>query len=417
MIHTDTVTERPLVEIRMRWAVDLLAAPGPGLGPVDPREHFVPAFLDKHPVGLGPLVDSWRARGPFTVESYTPVAHKGWATLVGPTGARHTLGIIIDTSGLIRGLGLGPEVSLPAPRDWAELDEALDSPGVTSTALVARVESDRWVSLHEREPDRLMPAGSAYKLYVLRALAHAIETGAVSWNDEITLRPPLRSLPTGEMQDLPDGTRATVRDTAHKMIAMSDNTAADMVMHLLGREAVHRAVAASGHQDPSVLRPFPASRELFEIGWGESSLLPAWAAGDTAGRERLLASIERPLTTRIQDLTRPAHQLGLDWFMSARDVGQVLFMLWQDCPRDASGTIREIVSTYPGVPIDRARWPFSMFKGGSCPGVVMFCWLLENRNGVAHVVVLQQSADEPGLVGDGLRLRGLGDRIIHSLIG
>ncbi|WP_298181216.1 Cpe/LpqF family protein [Saccharomonospora sp.] len=71
-----TAAQRPLVESRMRWAVEMLAEPGPGLAE-DPRDHFVAAFVDKHGDDLPALLDSWRARGPFTVESYTPVAHKG----------------------------------------------------------------------------------------------------------------------------------------------------------------------------------------------------------------------------------------------------------------------------------------------------------------------------------------------------
>lgn len=411
-----TTARRPLVESRMRWAVEMLAEPGPGLAE-DPRDHFVAAFVDKHGDGLSALLDSWRAQGPFTVESYTPVAHKGWATLIGPTGDRFTLSIVIDSSGLIRGLGLGPELVIPPLRDWDELDAALDVPGVTSTALVARLVDDRWVSLYERSPDRLMPTGSAYKLYLLRALARAIEAGTVRWDEELTLLPQLRSLPTGEMQDLPDGARATVREVAHKMIAMSDNTAADMVLHRLGRDAVHRAVVDSGHQDPDVLRPFLSSRELFEIGWGDDpSLLPEWSAGDRARRYELLRRIERPLTTRMRDLNRPVYHLGLDWFLSARDVANALAGVWRDTTRDRTGTIREIVTTYPGVPIDGERWPVAVFKGGSSPGVVMFCWLLVDPAGVPHVVVLQQCGEDPGQVGDGLRLRGLGDRIIHSLL-
>ncbi|WP_298181217.1 hypothetical protein [Saccharomonospora sp.] len=62
---------------------------------------------------------------------------------------------MIDSSGLIRGLGLGPELVVPPLRDWAELDTALDIPGVTSTALVARLVDDRWVDLYERSADWL----------------------------------------------------------------------------------------------------------------------------------------------------------------------------------------------------------------------------------------------------------------------
>ena len=112
-----------------------------------------------------------------------------------------------------------------------------------------------------------------------------------------------------------------------------------------------------------------------------------------------------------------AHPHGLDWFMSARDVARALDELWQATARDATGRLREITSVYPGVAIDREVWPRSLFKGGSTPGVVMFCWLLEDTEGVEHVVVLQQCADRVGVLHDGLPLRRLGDVVIHSLLG
>lgn len=411
-----TTNQGILVGTRLRWLVDLLAAGR--LAPDElPEEHFVQAFLDNHPEGIGPLLDSWRALGPFTVESSIPIAHKGWATLVGPTGARYTLAITIDTSGLIRRVEIEPEVLRHLPRDFADLDEALARPGVTSAALVCRREGDGWKNLYERNADVLRPTGSVFKVYVLLALVQAVSDGSTRWDDEIVLRPPQRSLPTGEMQDLPDGTRATVYQTAYNMFARSDNTASDMIIHHVGREAVHRAVAAAGHQDPAVLRPFLSSRELFEIGWGRQSLLSEWYQGDQAQRERLLARIDGPLSTTVQDLTFPAYDRGLDWFMSARDVCRALSALWQATQLDTTGRLRQIVSAYPGVQLDRERWPVSLFKGGSTPGVVMFCWLLVDPDGVEHVVVLMQSADRVGVLGNGLPLRRLGDLIMHTLIG
>lgn len=404
-----------LVENRMRWLVDVLAAEGLGFEE-EPERHFVRAFLDRHPDGLESLFESWRALGPFTVESYTPIAHKGWATLVGPDGARYTMAMTVDTSGLIRRVEIDPEVFRRVPREFADLDEALTRPGVTSTALVCRREGDGWTDLYERSAGRVMPTGSVFKVYVLLALARAVREGEARWEDEVVLRPPQRSLPTGEMQDLPDGTRATVYQTAYNMFARSDNTASDLILHHVGREAVQRAVADSGHHDPDRLRPFPSSRELFEIGWGGHGLLGEWENGDRAQREELLARIDGPLTTTIKDLTHTAYDRGLDWFMSARDVRGALFALWRETQLDTTGRMREILGAYPGVEMDRDRWPVSLFKGGSTPGVVMFCWLLVDAGGVEHVVVLMQSADRVGILRDGLPLRRLGDLIMHTLI-
>lgn len=410
--ETETVLATALGE-QTRWATDLLTAPH--LTPDEAMTgHFVRAFLDKHPHGFSATLERWRDQGPFTAVSRRLTAHKSWVTLTDPTGRRFTLAVTLDSNGLVRVLHLQPEFVIPELSGWADLEAVLDIPGVAFSILAARLEGDHAVILHERDAERAMPTGSAYKLYLMRALVHALERGEVRWDDEVTVRPELRSLPTGDMQDLPDGTRVSVRETAHKMIAMSDNTAADLVADLLGREAVERAVADSGHHDPALLRPFLSSREVFELGWGDPALREAWATGDEAARRRLLRQVERPLTVRGADLVTPVHHLGLDWHMNAHDVLKVLSALVQDSDRDGSGTVERILTAYPGVAIDRARWPRAVFKGGSCPGVMMFCWLLEDPDGVRHVLVLQQAADDQKLIGDGQLLRGLGGRVIES---
>ncbi|WP_327112189.1 serine hydrolase [Streptomyces sp. NBC_01341] len=398
---------------RTRWAVELLT------GPAAPREEdlsgtFVPVFLARHPQGFAATVERWRGLGPFTVTDYQPVAHKSWVTLEGPAGVRSTLSLTLDSTGLIRVLHLGPEIVTPPVRAWDDLARALEQPGVTWSALVTREEDGVTGTLYAKDADRPMPNGSSYKLYLMRALAQAVTAGAVRWDDEVTVTPALRSLPTGDMQELPDGTRVAVRETAYKMIAMSDNTAADLIQDLLGRDAVERAVVEGGHSDPSLLRPFLTSHEVFEIGWGDPGLRAEWATADEDGRRRLLERIDGPMTVSGSDLGPTVHQQGLDWHMSAWDVTRVLGALADDAARDTSGVVDDILTAYPGVPVDSARWPRVVFKGGSCPGVMMFCWLLEDPEGVRHTLVLQQCADDQKLIGDGQFLRGMGARVIGS---
>jgi beta-lactamase class A len=78
----------------------------------------------------------------------------------------------------------------------------------------------------------------ARSLFVFGALAHQIAAGRVSWNQELTVTDALKSPGSGSLQDVRSGTRVSVRQTAAMMIAISDNTAADMLIHLVGRSAV-----------------------------------------------------------------------------------------------------------------------------------------------------------------------------------
>ncbi|MFJ8979285.1 Cpe/LpqF family protein [Streptomyces sp. NPDC102282] len=398
---------------RTRWAVELLTAPE-APAEQDLSGAFVPVFLARHPQGFSATVEQWRGQGPFTVADYQPVAHKSWVTLEGPTGVRSTLSLTLDSSGLIRVLHLGPETVTPPVRTWEDLERALEQPGVTWSALVTRADGGAAGTLYAKDADRPMPNGSSYKLYLMRALAEAVAAGTVRWDDEVTVRPALRSLPTGDMQELPDDSRVPVRETAYKMIAMSDNTAADLIQDLLGRDAVERAVVAGGHSEPALLRPFLTSHEVFEVGWGAPEVRAEWVAADEAGRRRLLERIAGPMTVRGSDLGPTVHRLGLDWHMSAWDVSRVLTALAEDGTADPSGVVDDILTAYPGVPIDSARWPRAVFKGGSCPGVMMFCWLLEDPDGVRYTLVLQQCADDQKLIGDGQFLRGMGGRVIES---
>jgi len=58
------------------------------------------------------------------------------------------------------------------------------------------------------------PTGSTIKLYVLGAVATAVENGTLSWDQKLTVTDDLKSMPGGTMQDLPSGTEVTVRETA-----------------------------------------------------------------------------------------------------------------------------------------------------------------------------------------------------------
>jgi beta-lactamase class A len=405
------------VGVQARWAIDLLSPAGPDIGE-DVAGHFVRAFLDKHPDGLAALLRRWRAQGPFTVLTYTSVAHKAWVLLLGPTDTRSTLSLVVDSTGLIRILDLQPELVVPKIHGWAELDAALAAPGVVHSFLAARVGQGRYTPLHQTAADRLMPAGSTFKLYVLHALVQAVQAGEVRWDDQLIMLPELRSLPTGDMQELPDGTSVSVREAAHKMIAISDNTAADMIMNRIGRHAVERAVLDMGHHDPAVLRPFLSSREVFQIGWGDPALRAAWTtAADEHGRRALLQQVNTgPLTAHTQHMVRPVHHLGLDWFVGAQDLCQAQIALWHQASSDATGTVRSILTANPGVAIDRAQWPSSTFKGGSNPGLMTFSWLLEDPRGVPHVVVMQRCSADPAAVRDPRLLLGLGEQVINFLL-
>ncbi len=151
-----------------------------------------------------------------------------------------TVTVSVDAKGLISGLVFGratTQAAPPVPASWAALDQQVKSAAPKVELTVARVSGGSCQTVHSVGGDTAAPLGSAFKLYVLDALARAVAQGRVSWNQELTVTGPVKSLTSGALQNEPDGTRVTVRQVAGDMISASDNTAADLIMALVGRSA------------------------------------------------------------------------------------------------------------------------------------------------------------------------------------
>lgn len=99
----------------------------------------------------------------------------------------------------------------------------------------------------EWQPDLLMPTASVIKVSVLIALLRAVEAGAVDLSDRIPLQDSERIGGSGVLKLFDGGLQPTVRDVATLMIAVSDNTATNMVLDIIGgAESVNLAMAELG---------------------------------------------------------------------------------------------------------------------------------------------------------------------------
>ena len=136
------------------------------------------------------------------------------------------------------------------PTTWAAVDKQVQQAAPQTRLLVARVTGGGCKTVHAVDATTPAPLGSAFKLYVLDALARAIAAGTVSWDQRLTLTSQLTSLPSGELSTEPAGTQVTVLQAAEDMISSSDNTAADLLITLVGRTAVESAAAAREWRTP-----------------------------------------------------------------------------------------------------------------------------------------------------------------------
>src|SRR5690606_35675366 len=116
----------------------------------------------------------------------------------------------------------------------------------------------------------------------------AVDAGDVDWDTKVTLRDELRSTPTGVTQDEPTGTELTAEELAIRMISISENTATDMLIDLLGRDAVEAALADYSHGDPNVTLPLLTTRELTILKFGDADPTERYVAATTAEQREIL---------------------------------------------------------------------------------------------------------------------------------
>jgi len=228
------------------------------------------------------------------------------------------------------------------------------------------------------------PIGSGFKLWVLAAVVDAVEAGTVSWDDELEVRDELDSIPSGITQDDADGTMLTVRELAERMIEISDNTATDHLMDLVGREAVEQAMTNSGHSAPDRNVPFMNTREFTIVKFTDDEFRARYLAADADQRRQILddevASMPLPPLTNITSVTDPIDVESLEWFASPVDLCQVLTSLADNSEAAA------ILARNPGMPDESGLWSSILFKGGSEPGVLTMAWLMIDEEGSRSVV-------------------------------
>ncbi|MCX5568755.1 serine hydrolase [Kaistia nematophila] len=331
-----------------------------GLGP----EHFGAAFLAALPLPqLQPILAGIRqANGPLEgVDRVGSSFRLRFADATIPTT------IALDGEGRIIGLWFGPAEPLGSIESLAAAIHAL--PG--STALLVVSDGKDVIA---QDADRPLAIGSAAKLAVLVALRDAVAAGRLAWDQVVPLAPSWRSLPSGQLQDWPDGTPLTIATLANLMISVSDNTATDALIRLVGRGAVEAVAPAN--------TPFLTTRELFTLKTNENApLRTAWIEGDAGARRALLAEIaDRPLP-KITDLSAAATH-AVEWFLSAREVCRLL---------DATAELGS-VGINPGV-AEREPWKSVAYKGGSELGVLNLSTRVVGHDGRVHCVVASWNHD------------------------
>jgi beta-lactamase class A len=227
-------------------------------------------------------------------------------------------------------------------------------------------------------PDQALAVGSAFKLAIITALNSEIAARNHHWDQVVPLNPAWKSLPSGVLRTWPDQTPLTLATLANEMISISDNTAADALLSIAGRDNVE-AVAPRN-------RPFLSTREAFILKDPlHAALLARYRAADPAGRRVLLPEIDKlPLPDNAIFASGKPVATDIEWFFTPVELCTLI-----DGVRNLGA-----MQINPGVAIKK-DWQQIAYKGGSEPGVLNLTTALTAKTGRHYCVSATWNNDAP----------------------
>ena len=250
------------------------------------------------------------------------------------------------------------------------------------------------------DPDRALAIGSAFKLAVMAALKERIAAHQLSWQQSVTLQAGDKSLPSGILQTKPTGSTYTIADVARYMIVISDNTAANMLIRVVGRAAIDPLIPAND-------RPIMTTRELFVLkDPANRALRDRYLVATTPGaRLSILQQADRlplpSLATIGPLLAKGPVSPRVEWFFSARDLCGLMGQV-QHVPQ---------MSVNPGV-ANPADWTHVAYKGGSEPGALNLTTLVTAHDGATYC--MSATWNNNALLDEG-RFEALYSSLLHAL--
>lgn len=256
--------------------------------------------------------------------------------------------------------------------------------------------------------DTPLALGSAFKLYVLAALAEDVKARRRHWSDVVPLTE--KSYPSGQLQDWPKGVPVTLHTLASLMISISDNTATDQLIKVLGKERILGLMADSGHSDPGANDPFLTTRELFVLKASDAETLDQWRNGPPAAQgaiEAVVLTGYPPVEEINAAFGHGPKAIDIEWFASPADLAK----LFAHMRRTADPAAFDVMAINPSATATiKARWNYVGYKGGSEPGVLNLTWLLTDKTGRDWMLTL--GWNNPAAVLDEGKLTALAQRIL-----
>ncbi len=288
----------------------------------------------------------------------------------------------VNANNLISGIWFG--VPEKTEDSFAEIIEAFKkSPDRTSVCLMryqfpapaeagtdlskAQIEAIKPETVAELNPDQPMAIGSAFKLFLLKALEDDVAAGRRSWSDIIELREEWKSFPSGILQDWNPGSHHTLETIAGLMMSLSDNTATDHIFNTLGVETVRRYF-------PESCKDVVNTSQVLKLKFFFPDKAAEFIKADQARKDAILSEMDAIIPSSIASYSsiygqkKPFLIDELEWFVSTRKLCETIWSLRE------STRIR--INPATGL-IDKGEWHIAGFKGGSEPGVLNYTWILQ----------------------------------------
>ncbi|MEP0232600.1 serine hydrolase [Roseibium sp.] len=238
--------------------------------------------------------------------------------------------------------------------------------------------------ISQASPQADLAIGSGFKIFVLKQLEDAINAGLTNWDTILTLRRHHKSLPSGTLQNWPDGHRLTVETAALLMISQSDNTATDLVMDHLTDLPSHRTGGNKARL---------STRQFFQLK-ADPILAAEFSSASEETRRELLERLSKAELPSVDAVSRP-YQPGVEWYASPEDLCAALDRIAH----------LPAVTANPGVALED-DWHSVAFKGGSEIGVLNHTYVLDQADGTRWCFSASWNQSEP-----------LDETAIHAALG
>lgn len=275
----------------------------------------------------------------------------------------------------IAGLFVRPAVK-PTVDMNSVVEEFKSLPGKTSLMVV---DLSSGVTLASHASSERLPIGSTFKLYVLGELV----TSMHKWEEVTRIDSSRYSLPSGSLHTWPHGSPITLHTLACQMISVSDNTATDHLIHVLGADAVQRKQALMGHSAPEVNDPFLSTREMFLLKFtDQGASARAYARAEPAERRQILRRVND--TFDLSDISlssAPVLPDSVEWFASTAELVRALEWFHIASTTQEGAAALDILEINPGLQLDRSKWKRICYKGGSETGLINMSYLLQSNEG------------------------------------